>query len=120
MGGSELVKTVVQDGEDIVKRVASKEIGEKVIVCGKEARWWDDKIKQKIRLRRQVYKEIGSGREDKWGEYYTLRPEIKELVRKKNLNNWDEVIEKASKIFYKNRKGFWAFVGRIQRLVLLL
>ena len=35
------------------------------------------------RLRRQV-KEISSGREDKWGEYYKLRSEIKELVRKRN------------------------------------
>ena len=82
--GSELVKVVVQDWEETVKRVASKEIGEKVIVCGKAARWWDTEIKEKIRLRRQVYKEISSGREDKWGEYYKLRSEIKELVCKKN------------------------------------
>ena len=65
--GSELVKAVVQDWEETVKRVASKEIGEKVIVGGKAARWWDAEIKEKIRLRRQVYKEISSGREDKWG-----------------------------------------------------
>ena len=93
--GSELVKAVVQDWEDTVKRVASKEIGEKVIVCGKAARWWDEEIKDKIRLRRQVYKEIQSGREDKWGQYYKLRSEIKELVRKKKLDSWNEVIEKG-------------------------
>ena len=80
---SELVKAVVQDWEETVKRIASKEIEEKVIVCGKAARWWDGEIKEKIRLRRQVYKEISSGREEKWGEYYKLRSEIKELVRKK-------------------------------------
>ena len=61
---SELVKAVVQDWEDTVKRVASKEIGEKVIVCGKAVRWWDGEIKEKIRLRRRVYKEISSGREN--------------------------------------------------------
>ncbi len=33
-----------------------------MIVCGKAARWWDAEIKEKIRLRRQVYKEISSGR----------------------------------------------------------
>ena len=44
--------------------IASKEIGERVIVCGKAA-WWDGEIKEKIRLRRQIYKEIRSGREDK-------------------------------------------------------
>ena len=77
------MKAVVQDWEETVKRIASKEIEEKVIVCGKAARWWDGEIKEKIRLRRQVYKEISSGREEKWGEYYKLRSEIKELVRKK-------------------------------------
>ena len=66
------MKAVVPDWEDTVKRVASKEIGEKVIVCGKAARWWDEEMKDKIRLRRQVYKEIQSGREDKWGQYYRL------------------------------------------------
>ena len=71
---------VVEDWEDTVKRVA---FNEKVIVCDKAARWWDDEIEKKIRLRRQVYKEISSGREDQWGEYYTLCSEIKELVRKK-------------------------------------
>ena len=86
------------------QRVASKEIGEKVIVCGKAAKWWDAKIKEKIRLRRQVYKEISSGREDKWGEYYKLRSEIKELVCKKKLDSWNEMIEKANKDFYENRK----------------
>ena len=30
----------------------------------------DSGNKEKIRLRRQVYKEISSGREHKWGEYY--------------------------------------------------
>ena len=113
--GSELVKAVVQDWEDTVKRVASKEIGEKVIVCGKAARWWDEEIKDKIRLRRQVYKEIQSGREDKWGQYYKLRSEIKELVRKKKLDSWNEVIENANKDFDENKKEFWAFVGRTSK-----
>ena len=53
-----------------VKRVA-KEIRVKVIVCGKAAWWWDGEITEKIRLRRQVYQEIGSGREDKWGSITT-------------------------------------------------
>ena len=104
-----------QDWKETVKRVVSKEIGEKVIVCGKAARWWDAEIKEKIRLRRQVYKEISSGREDKWREYYKLRSEIKELVCKKKLDSWNEVIEKANKDFYENRKEFWAFVGRTSK-----
>ena len=115
--GSELVKAVIQDWEDTVKRVASKEIGEKVIVCGKAARWWDEEIKDKIRLRRQVYKEIQSGREDKWGQYYKLRSEIKELVRKKKLDSWNEVIEKANKDFDENKKNFGHLLAGLQRVV---
>ena len=81
--GSDLVNAMVQDWEDTVKGITSKEIGEKMIVCGKAGRWWDGEIKEKIRLTRQVYKEISSVREDKWGEYYKLRSEIKALMRKK-------------------------------------
>ena len=49
------------------------------------------------------------------GEYYKLRSEIKELVCKKKLDSWNEVIEKAKKDFYENRKEFWAFVGRTSK-----
>ena len=55
---------------------------------------------------------ISSGMEDKWGEYYKLCLEIKGLVRKKG---WNEVIEKGNKVFYKNSKEFWAFVGRTSK-----
>ena len=64
-------------------------------------------------MRRQVYKEVSSGREDKWGKYYKLHLEIKELVCKKKLDN--KVIEKANKDVYENRKNFWAFVGRTSK-----
>ena len=47
-----------------------------MIVCGKAARWWDGELKEKIRLRRQVYNEISSGREEKRGEYCNLCLEI--------------------------------------------
>ena len=56
-----------------------------------------------------------SGREDKWGEYYKLRSKIKELVRKKKLDIWNEVIDEANKDFYENRKEFWEFVGRTSK-----
>ena len=46
--------------ESIVNRVARDTVGEKVIVCGRSVRWWDDEIKAKIEQRRQLYK--GSGR----------------------------------------------------------
>ncbi len=44
--GSPLVKEVVQDWESTVKKT---ETGEKVILCGKAARWWDGEIKNTIK-----------------------------------------------------------------------
>ena len=61
MRGSGLVKTAVEKWEQVVKKVASAEVGEKVIVCGRAVRWWDDEIKQKIEERREVYRKILRG-----------------------------------------------------------
>ena len=46
----------MHEWEGIVNRVAIKEVGEKMIVCGRAARWWDNELKDKISLRREVYK----------------------------------------------------------------
>ena len=43
------------------------------------------------------------------------RSEIKELVHKKKLNFRNEVLDRANKDFYENRKEFWAFVGRTSK-----
>ena len=42
MKGEPLVQEVVHEWEDIV-RVAKSVVEEKTIVCGKSARWWDNK-----------------------------------------------------------------------------
>ena len=110
--GHELVNLVLHEWESIVNRVARKEVGEKLIVCGRTARWWDNEIKDKISLRREVYKKVSRGREDLWDEYCRLRKEVKELVRQKKLTMWKEVVEKANVDFEGSRKEFWAFVGR--------
>ena len=112
MKGQELVNEVVMEWESVVNRVAKCEIGEKMIVCGRAARWWDEQIKDKINARRQVYKKVVNGREDLWGEYCRLRKEVKQLVIEKKLNIWNELVEKVNTDFDENRKEFWAFVGR--------
>ena len=38
--------------------------------------------------------------------------EVKQLVIKKKLNIWNELVEKVNTDFDENRKEFWAFVGR--------
>ena len=65
--------------------VAKNEIGEKVIVCVRSARWWDSDIKERITLRWQLYKKVISGRDDLRDEYGKLCREVKDLVREKKL-----------------------------------
>ena len=83
-----------------------------MIVCGRAARWWDKELKEKISLRRDVYKEVIKGWEDLWDEYCRSRREVKELVREKKLTIWNEVVEKVNVDFDGSRKEFWAFVCR--------
>ena len=112
MVGSALVGEVLADWEALVDRVAKSVVGEKMIVCGRAARWWDDEIKAKIEHRREVYKKIASGQGELWEEYCRLRREVKELVVEKKLSIWNEVLDRANSDYESNRKEFWAFVGR--------
>ena len=112
MKGQELVNEVVMEWESVVNRVAKCELGEKMIVCGRAAKWWDKQIKDKINARRQVYKKVVKGREGLWGEYCRLWKEVKQLVIEKKLNIWNELVEKVNTDFNENTKEFWAFVGR--------
>ena len=111
-GREELVNEVVMEWENVVNRVAKCELGEKMTVCGRAARWWHVQIKDKMNASREVYKKVVNGLEDLWDEYCTLRNEIKQLVIEKKLNIWNELVEKVNIDFDENRKEFWAFVGR--------
>ena len=66
-----------------MNRVAKSEVGEKMIVCGKSARWWDNEVKDKISSRRKVYKNVLDGNVDVREDYCKLQKEVKDLVRKK-------------------------------------
>ena len=112
MKGQKLVNEVVIEWESVENRVAKCELGEKMIVCGRAARWWDEQIKDRINARLEVYRKSVNGREDLWDEYCRLRKEIKQLVIEKKLNIWNELVEKVNTDFDENRKEFWAFVGR--------
>ena len=48
--------------------MAKVEVGEKMIVCGRAARWWDREIRDKISLRREVYRKMVSGQKELWSE----------------------------------------------------
>ena len=113
--GHDLVNEVLLKWESIVNEVAKREVGEKMIVCGRAARWWDNEIKDKIKCRRELYKRMINGQEDLWSDYCRLRKEVKDLVIAKKLKVWNEVVEKVNTDFEGNRKIFWSFVGRKTR-----
>ena len=66
MKGYDLVNEVLMEWENIVNRVVKSEVGEKIIVCGRAARWWDNEIKEKLCLRSELYKKVIN---DLWDEY---------------------------------------------------
>ena len=111
MRGRELVSEVPEDWESIVNRMANAEVGEKVVVCGRAVRWWDNEIKAKIEQRRELYKRILRGVDGLWEEYVRLRKEVKQLVTEKKLQIWNEVVDKANSDYDGNNKEFWVFVG---------
>ena len=45
MKGYDLVNEIVMEWKNVVNRVAKSEVGEKIIDCGRAARWWDNEIK---------------------------------------------------------------------------
>ena len=110
--GHALVGEVLREWESIVNRVAKREVGEKMIVCGKSARWWDSEVKDKTNSRRQLYKSMLDGNVDAWEGYCKLRKEVKDLIRKKKIDIWNEVVEKVNTDYEGSRKEFWAFVSR--------
>ena len=42
MKGHDLVSEVLREWESIVNRVAKTVVGDKMIVCGRAARWWNN------------------------------------------------------------------------------
>ena len=70
MRRNELVKGVLKEWENI--SVARDTVGEKVIVCGRSVRWWDDEIKAKIEQRRQLYKRMVRGQESLWDKRLSI------------------------------------------------
>ena len=53
--GHDLVNEVLLKWESIFNEVDEREVGEKMIVCGRAARCWDDEVKEKIMNRRELY-----------------------------------------------------------------
>ena len=110
--GHALVGEVLREWECIVNRIAKRKVGEKMIVCGKSTRWWDSEVKDKISSIRKLYKSMLDGNVDACKEYCKLWKVVKDFVRKKKTDMWNDVVEKVNTDYEGSRKEFWAFVGR--------
>ena len=70
-------------------------------------RWrrkWDSEVKSKISSTRKVYKNVLDGNVDAWEDYCKLRKEVKDLVRKKKNDIWNDVVEKVNTDYEGSRK----------------
>ena len=89
-----------------MNKVAKREVGEKVIVCGRSTRWWDSDSEKKIVLKWELYRKVVGGRDDTWDEYCQLHRNVMVLVREKKLAVWNEVAEKVNVDFDGSKKEF--------------
>ena len=46
---------IIEGWEQFVKTAASNFIGKKLIVCNRDVKWWDDEVKEAIRVRREAH-----------------------------------------------------------------
>ena len=59
-----------------------------------------------------MYKRILRSEDGLWEKYVRLQKEVKQLVTEKKLQIRNEVVHKAKSDYERNKKEFWAFVGR--------
>ena len=43
---------IIEGWEQLVKNTASKVVGKKLIVCNRAVKWWDEEVKEAVRVRR--------------------------------------------------------------------
>ena len=92
--GHALIQEVLNSWEKRVTKVAKSVIGERMVVCGRSTKWWDEEIKGKIKQRREVYKRFRHNGDSKlWTEYCKLRKEVKQLVIEKKIVMWNNIVE---------------------------
>ena len=44
---------ILEGWEQLVKNTASKVVGKKLIVCNRAVKWWDEEVKEAVRVRRE-------------------------------------------------------------------
>ena len=74
---------IIKGWEQLIKTTASKVLGKKLIVCNKAVKWWDDEVKEAIRVRREAHARYTSSKTTAgWEEYAIARKKVEEMVEK--------------------------------------
>ena len=70
----------------MVKTTASKVIGKKLIACNRAVKWWDEELKEAIRVRREAHARCTSRKTTAtWEEDAIARKNVKEMVEKEGI-----------------------------------
>ena len=86
---------IIKGWEQLIKTTASKVLGKKLIVCNKAVKWWDDEVKEAIRVRREAHAGYTSNKTTAgWEEYAIDRNKVKEMVREEEGLSKDVVNKK--------------------------
>ena len=84
----------------MVKDTACKVIGKKLILRNKAVKWWDEEVKEAIRVRRETHtKCLSSESTVGWEEYAEARHAVKKMVEKKKKGVWEDVVRKPNEDF---------------------
>ena len=99
---------IIEGWEQLVKDTACKVIGKKLILCNKAVKWWDEEVKEAIRVRRETHtKCLSSESTVGWEEYAEARKAVKKMVEKKKKGVWEDVVRKTNEDFDGGMKQMW-------------
>ena len=100
---------IIEGWEQLVKDTACKVIGKKLILCNKAVKWWDEEVKEAIRVRRETHtKCLSSESTVGWEEYAEARNAVKKMVEKKKKKGvWEDVVRKTNEDVDGGMKQMW-------------
>ena len=104
---------IIKEWEHLIKNTASKVIGKKLIICNRAVKWWEEEVKEAIRVRREACARYTSSKTTAgWEEYATATKKVKMMVEEKGL--WKDVIYETNENFdggmkqmWVRKKGYW-------------
>ena len=105
---------IIEGWEQLVKTTASKVIGKKLIICNRAVKWWDEEVKEAIKVRREIHARYSSSKTTAgWEEYAIARKKVREMVEKKKKGIWKDVVNKTNEDFDGGMKQMWVGIKGI-------